>query len=129
MVEFHGHECPDASSALNCGMGRDGTFPCRHAFFHGVQVGLRQCGQGAHGSSTGHGVSSKSGDVTQRGGVRKLSEVLAGRGYGTHGHAAPKGLAHAEDVGLHTEVFKRPRFAGAPHAALNLIQDQEATRV
>ena len=74
-------------------------------------------------------MSAKSGDVPQRGGVRKLSEVVAGRGKGTHGHAAPKGLAHAEDVRLHAEVLERPRFAGAPHAALNLVQDQEATRV
>ena len=61
--------------------------------------------------------------------MRKLSEVVAGRGNGTHGHAAPEGFAHAEDVGLHAEVLKRPRFAGAPHSALNLVQDQEATRV
>ena len=41
------------------------------------------------------------------------------------GHAARKPLGKSHDIGLHAEMLVSEHLARAPHAALNLIEDQE----
>src|SRR5205814_10674474 len=84
------------------------------------QAALQQL-PGGQGGGGGDGVASEGGAVAA---VVPFHDVVLGD-EGAQGHAGGDALGHRDDVRLQAEVLAGEHPAGATHAALHLVGDQE----
>ncbi len=123
--ELHADHQADAAHVTDGGMARhdlvqgvEGVLPDGGGIF---QVLIFDQVDGGKGSRAGHGVAAKGVAVRT---ARPGHDGITGDA-DTHGHAGGDALGNGDDIRFDVKMLDRPPLAGASHAALDFVGDEQ----